>query len=72
MIFCSIVICRHKNQCISPIANRFINSTSSKGPVFGNHLGIQELPKDCHVPIDISPIINNYNQNSTPPKSKSE
>lgn len=50
----------------------FINSTNSKGPVIGNHLGVQELPKDCYVPIDVSPIINSHDKENTPPTNKSK
>lgn len=63
---------RHSNQPISPLTKCFIDSTDSKGPVLGNHLGIQELPKDCHTPIDLSPIISNRHKEITPLKNKSK
>jgi len=40
--------------------------------VIGNHLGVQELPKDCHIPVDVSPIVYSRAKENTPPKIKSE
>jgi len=59
-----------KNLSVSPLTRCSINSASSKGPVIGNHLGVQELPKDCHIPINVSPIINVSDKENTPPKNK--
>ncbi|XP_050532437.1 uncharacterized protein LOC126900628 [Daktulosphaira vitifoliae] len=60
-----------RNQPNSPLISCFVNSTETRGPVIGNHLGVQELPLDCHVPIDVSPIIISNDKENTPPKDKS-
>jgi len=49
-----------------------VDSSNSKGPVIGNNLGIHELPKDSHVPIDVSPIMYIDTKQKTPPKNKSK
>ncbi|XP_050435768.1 uncharacterized protein LOC126842706 [Adelges cooleyi] len=66
-----VQIRRHQQN--SPLTNGgFVNSTeSTRGPVIGNHLGVQELPLDCHVPIDVSPIVINNDKENTPPKNRS-
>jgi len=63
---------RRRNQSISPLTKCFIKTTNSRGPVLGNHLGVQELPIDRHSPIDISPIINKNDRENTPPNNKSK
>lgn len=60
----------HRSLPVSPLTRCFFNSVNSKGPVLGNHLGVQELPKDCHIPFDVSPITKN-NKENTPQKNKS-
>jgi len=63
---------RRKTQSFSPLTKCFIKTINSKGPVLGNHLGVQELPIDCHIPIDVSPIINKNDRENTPPNNKSK
>jgi len=61
-----------RNVSVSPLTKSFIKTINSKGPVLGNHLGVQELPIDCHIPIDVSPIINKNNRENTPPNNKNK
>ncbi|XP_026805576.1 uncharacterized protein LOC113548735 [Rhopalosiphum maidis] len=61
-----------RNLSVSPLTKSFIKTINSKGPVLGNHLGVQELPIDCHIPIDVSPIINKNNRENTPPNNKNK
>jgi len=68
----SIDFYRRRNQSVSPLTKGFIKTINSKGPVLGNHLGVQELPIDCHIPIDVSPIINKNDRENTPPNNKSK
>lgn len=68
----SFVYYRRRNKSFSPLTKCFIKTVNSKGPVLGNHLGVQELPIDCHIPIDVSPIINKNDRENTPPNNKSK
>lgn len=60
---------RDRNRQVSP-STRCFNYAISNGPVLGNHLGIQELPKDSHIPVDVSPIICSHHKENTPTKNE--